>query len=72
MSKPEYLRDGVWHGKRPPSHFVGTVRHGNKTWQKTEQTPRDRDHKGRPVGHACCPCPACTAFEAAWCPDGAA
>lgn len=68
MSKPEYLEGGVWYGKRPSAHFVGPVRDGTKTWNKTDPTPRDRDHKGRHVGHVCCPCDACAAFEAAWCP----
>lgn len=66
--KHEYLKDGVWHGKRPPAQFVGAVRHGKKEWFKTEATPGDRDHKGRVVGHVCCPCPACAAYERAWCP----
>lgn len=67
--KPEYLEDGVWHGRRPPSRFVGVVRDGKKEWTKAEVTPRGRDHKGRVVGHVCCSCPACAAYEAAWCPD---
>lgn len=65
----EYLKDGIWHGKKPPGRFVGLVRHGKNEWTKTEPTPADRDHKGRIVGHQCCACPACEAWEAAWCPD---
>lgn len=72
MSKPEFLRDGVWVGKRPPSGFVGRVRDGKKEWTKTEPTPAGRDHKGRVVGHVCCPCLACAAWEAVYCPDGSA
>jgi hypothetical protein len=67
-NKPEYLEGGVWHGKRPPAQFVGPVRDGKKEWVKTDPTPSGRDHKGRVVGHTCCPCPACAAFEAIWCP----
>lgn len=67
--KPEYLKDGVWYGKRPPGQFVGQVHHGKKDWVKTDPTPEGRDHKGRIVGHVCCPCPACAAYEANYCPS---
>lgn len=63
-NKHEYLKDGVWYGKHPPARFIGTVRHGRKTWEKTEVRPPDVDYRGRPVGHRCCPCEACAAWEA--------
>lgn len=69
MSDHEYLKDGVWYGKRPPSRFLGVIRIRHEESVKTEPTSADRDHKGRVVGHVCCLCPNCAAFEANWCSD---
>jgi hypothetical protein len=65
-TKHEYLKDGVWYGKRPPDRFIGLVRDGNKEWEKTEVRELVPGIGNR-AGHECCDCPHCAAWHANAC-----